>query len=131
MALPEVCLLATAALQTAVGLLAGLSVDAEAMRRNLPATAGTRSASAPWPCSTPRLGAPPAQDALQQVLGQGRAAGLTAEQALARAALFSPAEARELTAAPDAGCCRADGRPGDRAGRRRPRRRAGGVAVTP
>ena len=42
---------------------------------------------------------------LQQALGQGTAAGLAAEQALARSALFSPAEARELTAAPDPGRC--------------------------
>ena len=46
-----------------------------------------------------------AQDALQRVLGQGTASGLTAEQILARSALFSPAEASALTAAPDPGCC--------------------------
>ena len=34
-ALPEVCLLATAALQVTIGLLAGLDLDGEAMRRNL------------------------------------------------------------------------------------------------
>ena len=34
-----------------------------------------------------------------------RAAGLTAEQALTRSALFSAAEAGQLTAAPDPGCC--------------------------
>src|SRR5262249_53456246 len=54
---------------------------------------------------TPRLGARRAQERLQQVLGEGRAASLTAEQALVRSALFSPSETRELTAEPDPGCC--------------------------
>jgi len=102
---PETCLLATAALQAAVGLTAGLTVDAEAMRRNLARYGGYPVSERALALLTPRLGARRAQDALQQALGQGRGAGLTAEQALARSALFSAAEASELTAAPDAGCC--------------------------
>jgi adenylosuccinate lyase len=102
---PETCLLATAALQIAVGLTAGLTVDAEAMRANLARYGGYQVSERALGLLTPRLGTRRAQDELQRVLGQGRAAGLTAEQALARSALFSAAEARELTAAPDAGCC--------------------------
>ena len=102
---PETCLLATAALQVAVGLTAGLTVDAAAMRANLARYGGYPVSERALALLTPRLGARRAQDALQQALGQGTAAGLAAEQALARSALFSPAEARELTAAPDPGCC--------------------------
>jgi adenylosuccinate lyase len=102
---PETCLLATAALQIAAGLAAGLTVDAEAMRRNLARHGGYPVSERALALLTPRLGARRAQDALQQALGQGRAAGLTAEQALARSALFSAVEASELTATPDAGCC--------------------------
>ena len=116
-ALPEACLLvtaalrvtisllATAALRMAVGLTAGLVVDAEAMRRNLARYGGYPVSERALALLTPRLGARRAQDVLQQALGQGRAAGLTAEQALARSALFDAAEAGELAAAPDAGCC--------------------------
>ena len=102
---PETCLLATAALQVAVGLTAGLIVDAAAMRANLARYGGYPVSERALALLTPRLGARRAQDALQQALGQGTAAGLAAEQALARSALFSPAEARELTAAPDPGRC--------------------------
>jgi len=102
---PETCLLTTAALQAAAGLTAGLSVDAAAMRANLARYGGYPVSERALALLTPRLGARRAQDALQQALGQGTAAGLAAEQALARSALFSPAEARELTAAPDPGRC--------------------------
>ena len=102
---PETCLLATAALRIGVGLTAGLTVDAEAMRANLARYGGYPVSERALALLTPRLGARGAQDALQRALGQGRADGLTAEQALARSALFSAAGARELTAAPDAGCC--------------------------
>jgi adenylosuccinate lyase len=102
---PETCLLATAALHIAAGLTAGLVVDAAAMRANLARYGGYPVSERALALLTPRLGARQAQDALQQVLGQGNAGGLTAEQTLARSALFSPAEARELTAAPDPGCC--------------------------
>jgi hypothetical protein len=80
-------------------------VDAAAMRANLARYGGYPVSERALALLTPRLGARRAQDALQQALGQGAASGLTAEQALARSALFSAAEARELTAAPDPGCC--------------------------
>ena len=102
---PEACLLTTAALQTAVGLTAGLTVDAEAMKRNLTRYGGYPLSERALALLTPRLGARRAQERLQQVLGEGRAASLTAEQALVRSDLFSPSEARELTAEPDPGCC--------------------------
>ena len=51
-----------------------------------------------------------AQEQLQEAFGAGAAdptglTGPTAERALVNAGLFSPAEARELTAEPDAGSC--------------------------
>ena len=106
-ALPEVCLLATAALQIAIGLLARLAVDAEAMRHNLARHGGYPVSERALALLAPRLGPRRAQERMQQALGEGTAAGLTAEQALVDAGLFSPAQARELTARPDTGACEA------------------------
>jgi adenylosuccinate lyase len=102
-ALPEACLLATAALQIATGLLAGLTVDAEAMRDNLARHGGYPVSERALALLTPRLGARRAQERLQEAFRAH--AGLTAEQALVDAGLFSPAEARDLTAQPDTGSC--------------------------
>jgi adenylosuccinate lyase len=105
-ALPEACLLATAALQIAIGLLDGLDVDADAMRRNLARHDG-------YPLSERALAllvsgsgvAPrPAQKRLQDVLASGAAAGLTAEQALVNAGL-RPEQAHDLGRQPDTGAC--------------------------
>jgi adenylosuccinate lyase len=104
-ALPEACLLAATALQVASGLLAGLAVDAEAMRRNLARHGGYPVSERALALLAPRLGARLAQERLQEAFGAGSAASLTAEQALVRAGLFSAAEARELTAQPDTGSC--------------------------
>jgi adenylosuccinate lyase len=101
-ALPEACLLAAAALHIAAGLLAGLTVDAEAMRRNL-ARYGPVSERA-LALLAPRLGVRRAQEQLQEAFGAS-AFGASAEQVLVEAGLFGPAEARELTAQPDAGSC--------------------------
>ena len=106
-ALPEVCLLATAALQIAIGLLARLAVDAEAMRHNLARHGGYPVSERALALLAPRLGPRRAQERMQQALGEGTAAGLTAEQALVDAGLFSPAQARELTVRPDTGACEA------------------------
>jgi adenylosuccinate lyase len=108
-ALPEVCLLATAALQTAISLLAGLMVDAGAMRHNLASHGGYPVSERALALLTPRLGARGAQERLQEVIGGGTAGpgGPAAEQALVEAGLFSPAQARELTAQPDTGSCQA------------------------
>ena len=99
---PEACLLATAALQTAIGLLAGLTVDAGAMRRNLSRHPVSERALA---LLAPRMGARRAQERLQEVFGADGAYGIGAEQALVNAGLLGPAEAAELTAQPDAGSC--------------------------
>jgi adenylosuccinate lyase len=105
-ALPEACLLAATALQIAIGLLAGLTVDAEAMCRNLARHAGYPVSERALALLAPRLGPRRAQERLQEAFGVG-AVGLTAEQALVNAGLFDPAEARELTAEPDTGSCQA------------------------
>jgi adenylosuccinate lyase len=104
-ALPEACLLATAALQVAIGLLAGLDVDARAMRDNLVRYGGYPVSERALSLLAPGLGARRAQERLQEALGSGTAAGLTAEQALVSAGLLSPAQAQDLIAQPDAGCC--------------------------
>jgi adenylosuccinate lyase len=104
-ALPEACLLATAALQTAIGLLAGLEVDAGAMRRNLARYGGYPSSERALAMLTPRLGARHAQERVQEVLAGRPAAAPDAGTALVDAGLLSPAEARELTGPPDTGSC--------------------------
>jgi adenylosuccinate lyase len=105
-ALPEACLLAAAALQIAIGLLAGLTVNAEAMRRNLDRYRGFPVSERALAVLAPRLGARRAQEVLQSAFG-GRAAGVSAERALVEAGLFSADEARELFASPDTGSCEA------------------------
>jgi adenylosuccinate lyase len=105
-ALPEACLLATAALQIAIGVLGDLTVDPAAMRDNLARHGGYPVGERALALLAPRMGARQAQDRLQEAFG-ARTAGLTAEQALVRAGLLSPAEARELTAQPDTGSCQA------------------------
>jgi len=102
---PEACLLTSTALQVAIGLTEGLAVDAEAMRRNLACHGGYPVSERALALLASRLGAREAQARLQQVLGQARAAGLTAEHALARSALFSADEVTALTAGPDPGSC--------------------------
>jgi adenylosuccinate lyase len=105
-ALPEACLLTAAALQIAIGLLAGLTVDAGAMRRNLARHGGYPVSERALALLAPRLGARRAQERLQEAFGSA-AAGLTADQALVNAGLFGPDEARELAAQPDTGSCQA------------------------
>ncbi len=73
-ALPEVCLLTTAATALAVELVEGLEVDEAAMRRNLDSWTGSEQALA---LLTPRLGKHAAQAALHDALRDGRAAGRT------------------------------------------------------
>ena len=106
-ALPEACLLATAALQVAISLLAGLDVDAVAMRRNLACHDGYLVSERALALLAPQLGARRAQERLQEALASGTAADLTAEQALVSAGLFSAAQARDLAARPDTGSCEA------------------------
>ena len=64
------------------------------------------SSMRPGPGLLPFVAAQPLVDHhCHAVLGGGGAAGLTAEQALVDAGLFSPAQARELTGQPDTGSC--------------------------
>jgi adenylosuccinate lyase len=74
-AFPEVCLLTGVALRTALALLAGLEVDAEAMAANVPAHAGSERVLA---ALTTRYGKHEAQARMHAAIqpGAGRPAGL-------------------------------------------------------
>jgi adenylosuccinate lyase len=100
---PEACLLAATALQTAIGLLSGLTVDAAAMRRNLERDGGYPVSERVLARLAARMGARQAQRSLQEAFAG--ASGRTAGQVLVDAGLFGPAEAAELTAQPDTGSC--------------------------
>jgi adenylosuccinate lyase len=99
-ALPEVCMLTCAALQTAEELLTGLEVDAAAMGANLGSYTSSERALA---LLSQRLGRHVAQERLQAVLAEGQAAGTSLTDALLRRRLLTPAEAASL--APDPGSC--------------------------
>jgi adenylosuccinate lyase len=86
-ALPEVCLLTSTALQFAVYLLEGLEVDREAMLGNLDSYTGSERALA---LLTPRLGRHAARSALQTALAHGRASGTPMDVALREAGLQPP-----------------------------------------
>jgi adenylosuccinate lyase len=105
-ALPETCLLATAALEGTLTVLAGLTVNAAAMRENLRRHGGHPGSEQVLARLTPRLGARRAQDLLQDALRAGTA-GRPVEEALVDAGLFSAEEAAALTAEPDTGSCQA------------------------
>jgi adenylosuccinate lyase len=98
-ALPEVCLLTTTALKTAISLLEGLEVDVEAMRANLDGYTGSEHALA---LLSERMGNHAAQQALQLALSQGRSAGRSMTQALKDAGLDAAATG-SAEAAPDPG----------------------------
>ena len=104
-ALPEACLLSCGALQLAIGLLDGLTVDAAAMRDNVSRYGGYPVSERALGLLAPRLGGRRAQELLQSAFLASSSRGLTAEQALVEAGLFGPDEARELTASPDTGSC--------------------------
>jgi adenylosuccinate lyase len=106
-ALPEACLLATAALQVTIGLLAALDVGAGAMRHNLGRHGGYPVSERALALLAQELGGRLAQERLREALGSGAAAGLTAEQALVKAGLLGPEQARDLAARPDTGSCEA------------------------
>jgi adenylosuccinate lyase len=97
-ALPEVCLLTSTALQLTVELLEGLEVDPQAMLANLDSYTGSERALA---LLTPRLGKHSARAALQTALSSGRAAGQPMDVALREAGLLTHAEAETLS--PDTG----------------------------
>jgi adenylosuccinate lyase len=93
-ALPEVCLLTATASALAVELLAGLEVDADAMRRNLGDATGSEAALR---LLTARRGKHAAQAAMQAALAGGRPLG----PALREAGLLSDEEIAGLQ--PDTG----------------------------
>jgi adenylosuccinate lyase len=104
-ALPEVCLLTSTALDTAIGLLSGLEVHPAAMARNLEQDGGYSVSERALAALTPRLGKHRAQAELGTALAAGADSGATAQQALVDAGLFPPERAAELTARPDTGAC--------------------------
>src|SRR5215471_8787699 len=104
-ALPEVCLLTSTALDTAIGLLSGLEVHSAAMARNLKRDGGYSVSERALAALAPRLGKHRAQAELGAALAGGAGSGVTAERALVESGLFAPDEAAELTARPDTGAC--------------------------
>ena len=104
-AMPECCLLTGAALELCLRMLAGLQVDAAAMRRNLAAGAGMAGSERVLAALAPAGGKHATQDRLQQVLGAARDSGASLAEALAGAGLdgvLSGAE-REALLRPDPG----------------------------
>jgi adenylosuccinate lyase len=75
-ALPEVCLLAGTALQTALGLVAGLDVDSEAMAANLARFGGRMSSEQLLAGLAAKLGKHHAQQTLHELLVAGNADSL-------------------------------------------------------
>jgi adenylosuccinate lyase len=104
-ALPEVCLLASSALEIAITVLDGLSVHTGAMARNLDRQGGYPASERALALLAPRLGPRRAQAELGAALRAGAASGVTAEKALVDAGLFTPQEAADLIARPDTGAC--------------------------
>jgi adenylosuccinate lyase len=104
-ALPEVCLLTSTALDAAIGLLAGLEVHPAVMARNLERDGGYSVSERALAALAPRLGKHRAQAELGTALAAGAGSGVTAGQALVDAGLFTTEEAAELTARPDPGAC--------------------------
>jgi adenylosuccinate lyase len=104
-ALPEVCLLTSSALETAIALLSGLEVNAGAMRANLDRQEGYLASERALAVLARRLGPRRAQADLGAALTAGRASGATAATALAGAGLLTPAEAAAVTERPDTGAC--------------------------
>jgi adenylosuccinate lyase len=92
-ALPEVCLLSATACAVATDLLAGLEVDAGAMRRNLDDYTGSEQVLT---LLGPRLGRHAAREALQAALAEGRRSGTPMSRALADAGLLGADEASAL-----------------------------------
>jgi adenylosuccinate lyase len=104
-ALPEVCLFTSSALQIAVDLLEGLEIDQEAMLANLDSYTGSERALA---LLAPRMGKHAAQGALQSALSAGRVAGQPMATALRQAGLLTDAETESLVPDPGAAAAMAD-----------------------
>jgi adenylosuccinate lyase len=100
-AFSEVCLLTGASAALARGVLTGLEVDADAMRRNLELTRGYASSERVLAELAPRLGKHRAQAALQEALRRGRHEGVPLSTALAATGLDT--EGLVLGGEPDVG----------------------------
>ncbi len=81
-AFPEACLLTGAALASAIGILEGLEIDEEAMRRNLKAADGYLSSERVLAALAPTMGKHRAQAALHDLLASARERGQSLEEAL-------------------------------------------------
>jgi adenylosuccinate lyase len=104
-ALPEVCLLASSALELASSVLSGLAVHTDAMARNLVRLGGYPASERALAVLTPRLGPRRAQAELGAALTAGAAADVSAAEALVTAGLCSTEEAGELTSQLSTGVC--------------------------
>lgn len=106
-ALPEIFLLATAALRLAVEVLDGLEVHGEAMRGNLRRHGGYVASERVLAALAPGLGEHAARERLHEAARRGRETGRSLAEALVADGLLTEREARELTAEPDTGACAA------------------------
>jgi adenylosuccinate lyase len=99
-ALPEVCLLTSAALRLGITCVEGLEVDADRMRANVGATQGLLASERILGTLSARLGKHRAQAALQDILGTARRDRRSAADALEAAGLMTRAEAESAVADP-------------------------------
>ncbi len=101
-AFPEVCLLTGVALRTAIDLLTGLEVDAEAMAARVDAQTTGSGSERVLAVLTARLGRHRAQEALHRALAPGAStnAGRTLAQAVVDDGLLTADEAAEILARP-------------------------------
>jgi adenylosuccinate lyase len=99
-ALPEVCLLTSAALRLGIACVDGLEVDADRMRANVGAAQGLLASERILGTLSARLGKHRAQAALHDVLGAARRDGRSAVAALEAAGLMTRAEAESAVVDP-------------------------------
>jgi adenylosuccinate lyase len=99
-ALPEVCLLTSAALRLGIACVEGLEVDADRMRANVGAAQGLLASERILGMLSARLGKHRAQAALQDVLGAARRDGRSAAAALEAAGLMTRTEAESAITDP-------------------------------
>jgi adenylosuccinate lyase len=99
-ALPEVCLLTSAALRLGIACVEGLEVNADRMRANVAAAQGLLASERILGILSARLGKHRAQAALQDVLGTARRDRRSATDALEAAGLMTRAEAESAVADP-------------------------------
>jgi adenylosuccinate lyase len=99
-ALPEVCLLTSAALRLGITCVEGLEVDADRMRANVGAAQGLLASERILGILSARLGKHRAQAALQDIFGTARRDRRSAADALESAGLMTRAEAESAVADP-------------------------------